>query len=307
MTAGLRRSLFAPAALAATMATVLAVAVAGAHVQTAPLAGTERSFVWKVSNASGTVYLAGSVHLLTADYYPLSAAFLNAFAASDLLVEELDMADMLSTESQMRMLSAGMLPAGQTLERVVSPDTFQRVSKKLADLGIPPGPFQQFKPWLLALTLQALEWQKAGFDADLGVDKHLFDMASKANKPVRGLETLAFQISRFDGMPPDMQDRMLAETLRELESTKSSFKKIADAWKTGDLQSIEHIVLQDLKSDPMMYERMLVERNRMWLPQIEALFARPRPALVVVGAAHLVGRDGLLQLLKAKGYTVEQR
>ena len=307
MTAGLRRFLRARAARATTIVAACAVAFAGAHVRTAPLGATERSFVWKVSSPRGTIYLAGSVHLLTADYYPLSSAFLSAFAASDLLVEELDMTDMLSTESQMRMLSTGMLPAGQSLERVVSAETFRSVTGKLADLRMPPGPFLQFKPWLLALTLQALEWQKAGFDADLGVDKHLFDMAARANKPVRGLETLAFQISRFDGMSPEMQERMLAETLRELESTKSSFKKIADAWKTGDVQSIEQIVLEDLKSEPMMYERMLVERNRMWLPQIEALFSRPRPALVVVGAAHLVGRDGLLQLLKAKGYTVEQR
>ncbi len=286
---------------------VLLIALCLLHVQAAHPQSAERSFVWKVSNPSGAVFLAGSVHLLTPDYYPLSAAFLDAFTAADLLVEELDMAEMLSPQSQMEMLSRGMLPAGQSLERVVSRDTFHAVSKKLAGLGMPQGPLQQFKPWLLALTLQGLEWQKAGFNADLGVDKYLYDLATRANKPVRGLETLAFQISRFDGMSAELQDRMLAETLRELESTRSSFTRIADAWKAGDVPAIEQIVLQDLKSDPVMYERMLVERNRMWLPQIEALFARATPAFVVVGAAHLVGADGLLQMLKTRGYTVEQR
>lgn len=279
----------------------LASLVAAVHLQAA-----ERSFIWKVSGRQGVVYLAGSVHLLTPKYYPLPPGFLTAFAASEVLVEELDMGDMLSAQSQMQMLSSGMLPAGQTLDRVVSAGTFQAASKKLADLGLPAGPMQQFKPWLLALTLQALEWQKAGFNADLGVDKYLYDMAKKENKPVRGLETLAFQISRFDGLSAELQDRMLAETLRELESTKQSFSKIADAWKTGDARAIEQIVLQDLKSEPMMYERMLVERNRMWLPQIEAFLAGGRPAFIVVGAAHLVGKDGLLQMLTAKGFTVEQ-
>jgi uncharacterized protein YbaP (TraB family) len=274
---------------------------AAVHLQAA-----ERSFIWKVSNRQAAVYLAGSVHLLTQQYYPLPAAFLKAFAASDLLVEELDMGEMLSAQSQMQMLSSGMLPAGQTLDRVVSAGTFQAASKKLADLGMPAGPMRQFKPWLLALTLQALEWQKAGFDADLGVDKYLYEMAKKQNKPVRGLETLAFQISRFDGMSAELQDRMLAETLRELESTKQSFSKIADAWKAGDARTMEQLVLQDLKSEPLIYERMLVERNRMWLPQIEALLAGGKPALIVVGAAHLVGKDGLLQMLTDKGFTIEQ-
>ncbi len=265
-----------------------------------------RSFIWKVSNARGSVYLAGSVHLLTPDYYPLAPAFQTAFDNSELLVEELDMGEMMSSESQMKMLTLGMLPAGQTLDRVVSRETYLAVTQKFAELGMPVEPMKQFKPWLLALTLQALEWQKAGFDADLGVDKHLYDLARQANKPVQGLETIAFQISRFNEMPAPLQDRMLSETLKELETTKTSFLTIADAWKSGDVRAVEEIVLADLKSEPDMYQRLLVERNRTWLPQIEALFARPHPSLIMVGAAHLVGSDGLLEMLKAKGYTLEQ-
>jgi uncharacterized protein YbaP (TraB family) len=266
-----------------------------------------RSFLWRVTGARGVIYLAGSVHLLTPEYYPLPAAFQEAFAASDLLVEELDMAEMLSSNAQMQMLAKGMLPAGQTLDRIVSRDTYLAVSKRFAALGIPLEPLKQFKPWMLALTLQGLEWQKAGFNADLGLDKYLFDMARTQGKPVRGLETLAFQISRFDEMPADLQDRMLAETVKEIEQTTTSFAKIADAWKSGDASTIEKIVLQDLKAEPDMYQRLLVQRNLMWLPQIEALFDRPKPTFVAVGAAHLVGSDGLLQALRAKGYALEQQ
>jgi hypothetical protein len=66
-------------------------------------------------------------------------------------------------------------------------------------------------------------------------------------------------------------------------------------------------VLQDVKDDPFMYQRLLVERNQNWLPKVEALFARPRPAFVVVGAAHLVGPDGLIAMLRAKGVRVDQQ
>jgi len=266
-----------------------------------------KSFVWKAtSKQGGTVYLAGSVHLLSAKYYPLSPAFDTAFNAADLLVEELDMGEMLAPESQLKMLTRGMLPSGQSLDKVVSPATYAAVSARVTALDLPMAPLNLFKPWALALTLQALEWQKAGFNADLGIDKHFYDMAKTAGKSTKGLETLEFQISRFDEMSMDLQDRLLAETLKELETTQTSFVKLADAWKSGDAAAVEKIVLEDLKSEPAMYQRLLVERNQAWLPQVEALFSRPRPAFVVVGAAHLIGSDGLLQILRARGYTIDQ-
>ena len=262
--------------------------------------------MWKATGKQGVVYLVGSVHLLTADYYPLDPAFERAFRASDLLVEELDMGEVLASGSQLDMLRRGMLPAGQTLDKVVSPETFAAVVRKFKGLGMPVEPMQQFKPWLLALTLQGMEWQKAGFDADLGLDRHFYNLARAQAKRVQGLETLSFQLSRFDEMSMPLQDRMLAETLKEMETTRTSFVKMAEAWRSGDAAAIETIVLRDLKSEPEMYQRLLVDRNRTWLPVVESLFARPTPAFVVVGAAHLVGADGLLQMLQARGYTIEQ-
>jgi uncharacterized protein len=287
---------------ALALALAACVAVTCLHVEAAG-----RNFMWKATSPSnGVVYLAGSVHLLTADYYPLDPAYDQAFKASDVLVEELDMREMLGANSQMELLSRGMLPAGQTIDKVLSAATMNAVVKKFSDLGMPLEPMKQFKPWLLSLILQNFEWQKSGFDADLGLDKHFYDLAVGGGKQVQGLETLAFQLSRFDEMSMDMQDRLLSETLKELETTKTSFTRMADAWKAGDVPTIELLVLKDLKAEPQMYDRLLIDRNRTWLPKIEALFSRPKPAFVVVGAAHLVGPDGLLQMLKAKGYTIEQ-
>jgi uncharacterized protein YbaP (TraB family) len=266
-----------------------------------------KSFVWKAtSKRGGTVYFAGSVHLLSASYYPLSAAFDTAFNSSDLLVEELDMAEMLAPESQLMMLTRGMLPSGQSLEKAVSPETYAAVKARVAALDLPMGPLGLFKPWALALTLQALEWQKAGFNPDLGIDKHFYDMAKTAAMPTKGLETMEFQISRFNEMSMELQERLLAETLKELDATPTEFVKVADAWKAGDVATVESIALEDLKAEPEMYRRLLVERNQAWLPQIEALFSRPKPAFVIVGAAHLIGPDGLLQVLRARGYKIEQ-
>ena len=265
------------------------------------------SFLWKVTGPRGaTVYLAGSLHLLTSEYYPLAPAFDEAFTQSDLLVEELDMAEMQASDAQLQMLTRGMMPAGQTLESVLSASTLAEVRAKVAELGLPLAPLQLFKPWSLAMTLQGLVWQKAGLDPELGLDKHFYDRAKQTGMAVQGLETLDFQLQQFDGMPMALQERLLASTLKEMATTKDSVGALARAWKEGDTATIEGLAVEDLKTEPAMYQRLLVDRNRNWLPKIEALFSRPTPAFVIVGAAHLVGSDGLLAALRSRGYTVAQ-
>jgi uncharacterized protein len=269
-------------------------------------AAEARSFIWKVSRGPQTVYVIGSVHMLSKDYYPLSPALDTAFKASDLLVEEVDLAELLSPEAQLSVLTRGMLPGDQSLEKVVSPATFAQLSKRFSDMGLPVEPLKRFKPWSLALTLLGLEWQRAGFDPELGLDKHFYDRAQAEQKPVQGLETAEYQISRFDTMTWPQQDKLLAETLKDIDTEKANVKTLADAWRAGDASTVEQLVLRDLKSDPEMYQRLLLDRNRAWLPKIEALFSRRSPAFIVVGAAHVIGPDGILAMLRVKGYTVEQ-
>jgi uncharacterized protein YbaP (TraB family) len=269
-------------------------------------AADAKTFAWKVSGKGGIVYLVGSVHVLSADFYPLNAALESAYKDTDLLVEEVDMAEMLDPSSQMKMLSRGMLPSATPLDKVVSSGTYALLTKRITDLGLPIEPFNLLKPWVVALMLQAVEWQKAGLDPENGLDKHFYDRAKTDSKGVQGLETTDFQISRFDDMPMDQQDRLLAESLKDIDAEKANMTKLMTAWKAGDVPGVERIVLAELKNEPQLYQRLLVDRNKTWMPKVEALFARRGRALVVVGAAHLVGSDGIVAMLKAKGYTVEQ-
>ncbi|OFV92531.1 MAG: hypothetical protein A3G76_11600 [Acidobacteria bacterium RIFCSPLOWO2_12_FULL_65_11] len=286
----------------------LVVALALALVLLAPLHAIPqtRSFLWKATNGRGVVYLVGSLHLLTKDYYPLAPALDAAFKDSDLLVEEADLGEMLKPEAQLSVVVRGMLSGNQSLDQVVSPATYALVSKRVAALGMPIEPLRRFKPWAIALTILGFEWQKAGFDPELGLDKHFYDRARVEGKTVQGLETIEYQISLFDGMTRAQQDRLLAESLKDSEAELANVRRLADAWKRGDLPEVERLVLRDLSDDRDLYRTLLVDRNRSWLPKIEALFARRGRALVVVGAAHLVGPDGLLAMLRAKRYTVEQ-
>jgi uncharacterized protein YbaP (TraB family) len=206
----------------------------------------------------------------------------------------------------MQLLTRSQLPPGQSLDKVVSPGTLKLVAQRFTPLGLPIDVVKQFKPWSLALMLMQLEWAKAGFDANLGLDKHFYDRAKKEGKSVRGFETVDFQLSRFDELPMDQQERLLVQTIKDIETETANVTTLVNAWKTGDVATVERISLKDLQQDPVLHQRFLVERNRTWLPVIESLFARPGRAFVVVGAAHLLGPDGLVQMLKARGYSVEQ-
>jgi uncharacterized protein YbaP (TraB family) len=171
---------------------------------------------------------------------------------------------------------------------------------------MPIEPLKRFKPWLLAMTLVEMEWQKAGFDASLGLDRHFYDRAKAEGKRVQGLETVEYQVSLFDGMTMEEQDRMLAESLKDLAQSRANVFKLTDAWKAGNVSALERIVLDDLKDDPVLYQRLLVGRNKNWLPTLDALLTRNGRTFVVVGAAHLIGPDGLLAMFRAKGYKVDQ-
>ncbi len=266
-----------------------------------------RNFLWKATSPQGTLYLAGSIHMLTPAYYPLDAAFGDALEQSDLLVEELDEEEMLTPAAQMKMLSRGTLPAGRQLDSVLSADTLREAKRAVEALGLPFEPLQRFKPWMLALTLEGLAVQKAGFAPELGVDHHFYSIAKASRKRVIGLETVDFQISLFDDAPLAVQDKILLETIREGETLTANVTALADAWKSGDVEKVEGLVLKDLQAEPEVYQRLLVARNQAWLPKILALLPRSKPAFIVVGAAHLIGPDGLVAMLKAKGFAVEQQ
>jgi uncharacterized protein len=155
--------------------------------------------------------------------------------------------------------------------------------------------------------LTAVEVQKAGLDASLGLDKYFYDKATAAKKPVIGLETAEFQIDRFDKMPDVVQEQMLRSTLTELDAQSSELKSMIAAWQRGDTATLEKSVRTSFAGYPAAYTSLIAERNRNWIPQLQMCLSTPTPCFVVVGAAHMVGPDGLLALLQQKGYNVEQQ
>lgn len=295
----LKRSLRRASAIAAVL-TLAVGSLAGLDAQTA----ASKSFLWKVQSGPRVMYLAGSVHALSADVYPLSPAFEQAFAASDTLVEEIDLGQSGLLALAPMVLSKGMYQDGRTFDKTVSKETHDLVLKQLK--GLPAELIRPMKPWMVMLTLTAMQVQQAGLDPTLGLDQHFFDRATKARKTVIGLETAESQIDRFDQMPESLQEQMLRSTLDELGMQNKEIGAMVAAWRRGDAATIERDMVRALQKYPAAYQSLIIERNHNWMPQLEKCLARTRPCMVVVGAAHLVGPDGLLTLLQRKGYRIEQ-
>jgi uncharacterized protein YbaP (TraB family) len=266
-----------------------------------------RHFLWKVEGATGGGYLMGSLHVLTAEYYPLSPVITTAFAGSRTLVEEVDLRELERPATRALILERAAFPGNGTLDRVVSKKTSAAVERRAAGNGLPAPVIKRMKPWMVAVTLLGAELKAAGFDPSLGLDRHFFDLATKRGLPIVGLETAAYQIDRFDGLPPALQEAMLLETLRDVDRQRANAKRLADAWAAGDTGTLETVLVNDFRKSPVLYARLLTERNRNWIEPLERCFSRTPPCFVVVGAAHLVGPDSLVALLIAKGYTVVQQ
>ena len=276
------------------------------NAQPAP-AANGRGLIWAVERDGRIGWLVGSLHLLTADAYPLPPALDAAFARSEVLVEEANPEELKSPAAAMQLLAKAMYPPGTTLQSQVSKDTFEKIAKRAEKAGLPIERLQQFKPWMVALTLVGLELQRGGFDASLGLDQHFLNRAPAAGKTVRTLESAMEQIDFLESLSPQLQDGLVAATLDGAETELAQVQKIAAAWKAGDPAPIERLLLSDLQGfDAKVYDTLLVTRNQRWLPKLEECFAVQR-CFVVVGAAHLVGPDGLVTMLRARGYSVTQQ
>ena len=288
------------------ISTAIAVALLLASGAAAQTRGTH-SFLWKVQSGGNVMYLAGSVHALTADAYPLNPAYQRAFDAAGALVEEIDLAEADPLSGGVGLLAKGMYQDGRTFSSAVSRDTAAMVERKLQNTPLALELIQPMKPWMVMLMLEALGSQAAGLDPSLGLDKHFYDLAGPKGKQVIGLETAESQMDRFDKMPERMQEQMLRSELAEMDTEQSSLRAILTAWQSGDAAAIEKMLLGSFSGNPSAYDSLITQRNRNWMPQLETCLKRSSPCFVVVGAAHIVGPQGLLAMLQQRGYRVEQQ
>lgn len=288
--------------LVAWLAPLLALAVASTARAEPPV-----PLLWKVSDADSSLYLLGSFHLLSADDYPLSADVDAAFADAESVLFELSPDELESPTLAARMAGLAARRRPGSLEQDVGPDTWAALERYAADNGLALAQLARFDPWFVALNVTLLEMGKQGLDPATGLDRHFMRAAGDAGKPVAGLELGQEQIAALAGMSLDEQRQMLAEALEQAREGQPRSRELHRAWRAGDADRLWREMAAAMKRDyPALYRRINVQRNEAWLPKLERALARDDDTLVVVGALHLLGEDGVVEKLRAKGYTVER-
>jgi len=266
--------------------------------------------VWTVHGPGATVVLFGSVHILPHDTDWEPDALKQALSEADELWFEVPIDDAALLDVSRQALAKGMLPDGRNLAGMLSDRGKARLRRAETDLHLPGPSLERLRPWLAELTIGAADYAREGATADQGVERQLADAAPQASR--HAFETAAQQIAMFAGQPERVQVASLEDTLRDLENDPDQWRRLIDAWLTGDMKALEKEGLEELRRDsPQMFKALLTDRNAAWLATLSQRLNAPpangRPAkiVVVVGVGHLVGPGGVPALLRAKGFRVD--
>jgi uncharacterized protein YbaP (TraB family) len=269
----------------------------------------ERGFLWRVRDGAGTVYLAGSLHVLPSGAR-LPPPYLHAYDAAEGLVMELDLRTLETPEGLGQLVGAlmgrALLPPDRSLRTLLGPERWSRLLQALRPMALPPEGLDRFEPWAVSLLLTSSSLQRSGFEAESGVEGQLLRRASADAKPIDALETLEQQLDLFDGLPEAEQVAMLDQSLAEWAAVPEQLAAMEATWRQGDGAAMETLLRRAFPEGSRARSRFLSQRNQAWRQAIEGRLRRADDTLVVVGALHLLGEDGLVALLRRRGLVVER-
>jgi hypothetical protein len=260
--------------------------------------------VWVVESKTTKLYLCGTIHLLRKSDYPLPATYEQAYADSQRLVFELPPGTARDPALGAKMAQLGSFEGEQGLQASITPAMWASLSSWANGRGVPLATFVKHRPWYAALAISMTEYVALGADPSRGVDQEFERLMDKDHKSGEGLETMEQQISLFTSLTAEEQSELLEQTLAEVKTLPEVFNKMIVAWKNGDADALHKMLFEEAQKYPQLLDRFLTQRNASWIKRLEQLLAGKEHAMVLVGTGHLGGKDGVLELLRAKGYTV---
>jgi uncharacterized protein YbaP (TraB family) len=262
---------------------------------------------WEIAGKHNTVWLFGSVHVLHASDTSLPQVATDAYGQAEKVVEELVLDEVLADLSGSLGQKLQFLPEGQTLAGVLGPQLYAKLQEEARRLGIDLDFMTRMQPWFVAQQIENLRMLRAGFNPLNGVDMQIAVRARQDGKPIIGLETVDDQLGIFAGLSLDEQREFLRATLEEPDS-EAQLRELMTAWRNGDLKTLQEALRKGAEESPVLFRKLTVDRNLRWMPQIEKMLQdKGNDYLVVTGALHMVGRDGLVEMLRRKGYKVVQK
>ncbi len=261
--------------------------------------------LWKVSKGDSKMFIGGTIHVLSADDYPLPVEFEQAFKQAEMIVFETDLAKMTQPQAQQQLLQRVMYSNGKTLEDDLKPQTYQALVDYAATTGLLIDSLKSFKPPMVMITLLMAELDRLGM-ANSGVDSFFNQKARMEGKDLGELESFEVQLSVIENMGKGQEDEMILSTIEEMKELPLIMNKMKQAWRSGNSSLLEKVGISDMKKEyPKLYQLLLVNRNNAWIPKIVAFLKTPETEFILVGALHLVGNDGIISALKKLGFKVE--
>ena len=268
-----------------------------------PAVAPAASFLWKVSSGpSQVLYLGGSWHALRTSDYPLPSAFNRALDASSKLALEVDPNEMKVADKS--MAQAGTYPKNDSLKNHVDPRTYNYIRRFFGLLNVPEEKILRYRPWFIALMLQSPD--QHGMSSNLGVEQFLIARARARSKQIVGLETAHEHADVFLGLSDRQSEALLLLTFIPADTGSADYSRLMSAWRNGDAEVPWRAIHDGFRDFPSLGERIIDARNRNWIPKIEGYLRSGQTYLVVAGAAHMGGPNGVLALLRARGYKIEQ-
>jgi uncharacterized protein len=268
-----------------------------------PAAQVLKPALWKVADADTTVYLFGTIHALPKDLVWLEGPVATALEGSDDLVTEIPEPD--PAKMMELVLRRAVMPKGQSLRTILSPQEYQGYEAAMRKVGIPAAAFDRFKPWYVALTLTTLPLLRDGYAVENGVEQQLTARARALGKPHRALETIEFQIAMFDDLPLDLQRQFLVEAIAGQADLRRQLDLLVAEWGQGHTTKLGEL-MREGSDDPRARAAIFTDRNRKWTDWINQRLTQPGSSFMAVGAGHLVGDDSVLDLLSKQGLQVSR-
>lgn len=264
----------------------------------------EPAMLWVADGRQNTVYLLGSIHLLRQADYPLPDAIDLVYDQVDAIVMEVDMDDLDYVEVMAVMRELGVLGKETQLKDLLGDELQAQAQAAAEATEIPLDLLQDSEPWLAAITVQELLAMRVGYVGELGIESYLGDKASTDGKPIYGLETISEQLGFLDGLPMHAQSEWFVHSLVDGLRIEMLVDQLVEAWRSGNIDYLERELIHEAKMSPEVHDAILLQRNVSWIDKIVDLMDDHQDYLVVVGAAHLVGHGGLIELLAERDVAV---
>lgn len=260
----------------------------------------DNSLLWEVTGngLNKPSFLFGTFHLLCKEDIHFGETLKNALKGSDYIYMEMDMDDPSVLMNAMKFMT---MKNGKSLKDLYSTREYEKLQKFFSDsLKMPLQLFEKTKPYFLVALLypKMMECKSPS-----GVEQELIKLAKEEKKEIEGLETLAFQSSVFDSIPYEWQAKELLKNIDSVQKYKEEFQKMVQIYKNQQLDSLEeHLNMSEFGGE-RFNELLLTNRNKNWAKRLDSAM-KENSVFVAVGAGHLPGKEGVIELLRKKGYSV---